>query len=519
MIVHGRQFESTPRKRTRLALRVLVISVQLAAWGTVQAGSWQLVPRFSSEETYTDNVRQTENDRDGDFITSVSPGVSVRGESARLETNIDYNWRQQFYADETSFDRNNHQLQADIAATGVENWLYFDLNSRISQQSSDVRRFQSLNNRGRNNQLSDVTSLDLAPRIEHSFGSLGEMRLGYAHQIVNRSRAGGDPGADFGPGFNIANGSSVEDSVNLDLQSGSITGRMPVQLQAKARDLKFESGRDRKFRSVQTNVSYIVDRQFKLKGTSGYDSNTYDSRQGQASGLFWTAGGSWTPSARTSLDFDWGHRYFGRTIDVKARHTRRRWLFDFSYGTSLRTANQFERDLILVPLTDADGLPVFDPVTSGQILVPVDSPNATDDVFIETRASGGLTYTMRRGSLNLRYFEAKRESDTVTDTNRTRGVSFNLRRNLRPRLHADMAAMWRNNKQGALGPTSASAATTGNYYSIYPSVSYELGPHTTARFQYELTINNGASGFGLTGTSASPNFYENAFTASLAFHL
>ncbi len=519
MIAHGRQYESTPRKRTRLALRVLAMSVQLAAWGTVQAGAWQLVPRFSSEETYTDNVRQTKNDRDGDFITTVSPGVSVRGESARLETNIDYNWRQQLYADETSFDRNNHQLQADIAATGVENWLYFDLNSRISQQSSDTRRFQSLNNRGRNNQLSDVTSLDLAPRIEHSFGSLGEMRLGYAHQIVNRSRAGGDPNSDFGPGFNIANGSSIEDGVNLNLESGSITGRMPVQIQAEARDLKFESGRDRKFRSVQSNISYVVDRQFKLKGTSGYDSNTYNSRQGQASGLFWTAGGAWTPSSRTSIDFDWGHRYFGRTIDVKARHTHRRWLFDFSYGTRLRTANQFERGLILVPLTDADGLPVFDPVTSGEILVPVDSPNATDDVFVETRTSGGLVYTLRRGSLSLRYFESRRESDTVKDTNLTRGVSFNLRHNIRPRLHADMAAMWRNNKQSALGSTRLSGATTGNNYSIYPSVSYELGPHTTARFQYELIINNGAAGFGLLGTSASPNFYENAFTASLAFHL
>jgi len=499
--------------RVTLAMRALVIAVQLASWGTAYAGPWQVVPRFSTEETYTDNVRQTQHDRDGDFITTVTPGISVRGKSARLETNIDYNWRQQLYVDETTLDRNNHQLQADLATTLVKNWLYFDTNSRISQQSSDNRRFQSLNNRGRDNQLSDVTSLDLAPRIEHSFGSMGDMRLEYAHQIVDRARASNDDGLTPGNGFDITGSSSVEDGINLDLSTAALSARMPVQFTADARDVKFETGRKRKFRNAKTNVSYIVNREIKFKGTGGYDSNSYDSQQGRSNGAFWSVGAAWTPSSRTSLDFDWGDRYFGKTVDVKVRHSHRRWRFDFSYGTDVRTANQFERDLILVPLVDGDGLPVFDPVTSGEILVPVDSPNATDSVFVETRANAGLVYTMRRGSLSLRYYEAKRESETATDNERTRGVSLNLNHRIRPRLHTDLAMMWRSNKE------SSRDTSAGNYYSLYPSVSYELGPHTTARFQYELTINNGASGFSNSGNLGTPNFYENAFTASLAFHL
>lgn len=502
-----------PPRRAGFALRALVAAVQLAACAAAHAGAWQLTPRFASEETYTDNVRQNQHERDGDFITTFTPGVSVRGKSSRLETNIDYNWRQQLYADETKFDRNSHQLQADLAATAVKNWLFLKVNSRISQQSSDTRRFTSLSSRGRDDQLTDVTSLDLMPRIEHSFGSVGDMRLEYAHQIVDRSRANGTLDPNFGNGFDVGGSSSVEDGFNLDLKSGTVTGRMPVEFTAETRDVKFETGRTRKFRNAQTQVTYIINRLYAVRATGGYDSNSYGSQQGQSNGAFWTIGGAWTPSPHTSVEFDWGDRYFGKTVNAKASHTHRRWRFDFSYGTQVRTANQFERGLILVPLIDGNGEPVFDPVTSGQIFVPVDSPNATDDVFLETRTSASVSYTMRRGTLSVRFYEAKRESETITNNDKTRGVSLNVSHIIRPRLHTDFGAMWRSNEQ------SVGTSVVGNYYSFYPSVSYELGPHTTARLQYELTINNGNSGVGLSGTSASQNFYENAFSASLNFHL
>ncbi|MCC6710526.1 MAG: TIGR03016 family PEP-CTERM system-associated outer membrane protein [Gammaproteobacteria bacterium] len=508
-----KQLIMQPHRQRRFALRVSVVAVQMALCGAAHAGDWRLVPRLSTDVTYTDNVQQTQHDRDGDFINTVSPGLSVRGNSARLKTHIDYNWRQQLYADETDFNRDNHQLQADIAATAVKNWLYFDLNSRISQQSTDTRNFTSLSSRGRGNQLNDVTSLELAPRIEHNFGAVGSMQLGYEHQIIDRAPTGN--GVEIVPpnGFDIGSSSSVEDGVNINLKSGSITGRMPVSFSAEARDVKFETGNSRKFRNAQSNLSYVFNREFTLRGTGGYDANTYGSQQGSSNGVFWSVGGVWTPSPRTSVEFDWGDRYFGKTVNAAARHTHRRWRFDFTYSTSVTTANQFERGLILVPLFDINGAPIFDPVTSGQIFVPVDSPNANDDVFLETRTGAGLAYTLRRGLLSLRYFEAKRESELNNGTNRTRGVTFDWNHRIRPRLSTNLSAMWRNNEQGS------GSSGSGHYYSFYPSVSYELGPHTTARFQYELTINNGNSGFGFSGSTNSQNFYENAFTASLAFHL
>jgi uncharacterized protein (PEP-CTERM system associated) len=511
------QADTRQRGRVSTAVCGLVSCLLCASAYAEQGGAWQFTPRFSAEETYTDNVRQTQHDRSGDFITTLTPGLSVRGKTARLKTNIDYNWEQQLYFDQTEFNRDSHQLQADIASTLVKNWLYFDTNSRMSQQAGDIRRFVSVNSRGRNSGLTDVTSIDLAPRIEHNFGSIGDMRLGYTHQIVDRANASNTGNGSQNVRSTVGEGSSVEDGYNLSLKSGAITGRMPVGFTAESRDVDFETGRQRKFRNAATNLSYLLTRQFTLKGTGGYEANSYNSSQGRSNGAYWSAGGVWTPSPRTSLEFDWGERYFGNTVDVIARHRQRRWNFMFSYGTKVTTANQFERGLILVPLLDANGDPVFDPNTSDQILVPVDSPNATDDVFLETRLSGSLSYALHRGSLSLRYFESRRESQTSStnngNNNRIRGASLNLSHIIRPRLHTDFAIMWRNNKG------LSNQDKEGNYYSFYPSVSYDLSRRATARLQYELTINNGASGFGILGGTSSPNFYENAISVTLAFHL
>lgn len=508
------QADTQQRGRVTTTVCGLVSCLLCATASAAEIGGWQITPRFNSEETYTDNVRQTQHDRSGDFITTLTPGLSVRGKTARLQTNIDYNWRQQLYFDASDFNRDNHQLQADIASILVKDWLFFDTNSRISQQTGDARRFVSLNDRGRNNGLNDVTSLDLAPRIEHRFGSLGNMRLGYTHQIVDRAAANNNDNTNFG-GFGVAIGSSVEDDYSLNLQSGAITGRMPIGFTADARNVDFATGSKRQFKSAATNVSYLLSRQFTLKGSGGYESNSYDSRAGRSNGAYWSVGGVWTPTPRTSLEIDWGDRYFGNTVDVKARHQQRRWRFDFSYGTRVTTANQFQRGLILIPLVDANGAPVFDPVTSGQILVPIDSPNATDDVFLETRTQGSLSYSLRRGRLGIRYFESKRESQTSNSNNnsRIRGVSLDLNHSIRPRLRTGLSMMWRNSKG------LSKQDSTGNYYSFFPNISYDLSRRATARLQYELTINNGASGLGILGGTARQNFYENAISASLDFHL
>ena len=87
--------------------------ILLALSTSVAAGEWTFTPRFNINETYTNNVLLVENGEEGDFITMVSPGLSVRGEGPRLSSNIDYNLQQRYYLDKTRLDGENHQLQGN----------------------------------------------------------------------------------------------------------------------------------------------------------------------------------------------------------------------------------------------------------------------------------------------------------------------------------------------------------------------------------------------------------------------
>ena len=87
-------------------------------------------------------------------------------------------------------------------------------------------------------------------------------------------------------------------------------------------------------------------------------------------------------------------------------------------------------------------------------------------------------------------------------------------RTLRPRLHASLGVQWRENKDSTL-------TASGTFYSIFPSLDYELNRHATARLRYEYTVSNHGdlSAIGFVSDRERATYLENAVTASLILHL
>ena len=57
---------------------------------TAFGGTWRLAPSLTVTETYTDNVNLDTAERQGDFVTQVSPTLLLTGEGARLNTTLSY---------------------------------------------------------------------------------------------------------------------------------------------------------------------------------------------------------------------------------------------------------------------------------------------------------------------------------------------------------------------------------------------------------------------------------------------
>ena len=65
---------------------------------TAAAGDWTITPFISGQETFTDNVLLTPTNRHSDFVTGLSPGISITGESARFSANLNYSPILQLFA-------------------------------------------------------------------------------------------------------------------------------------------------------------------------------------------------------------------------------------------------------------------------------------------------------------------------------------------------------------------------------------------------------------------------------------
>ncbi len=490
-------------ERVALGRLLLVFWALMVAPQLSLAGQWDIVPRFSLDETYTDNVRLVDEGERGDFITSIRPGLAMRGESARLRANIDYNLERLEYGHETSYNDTNHQLQGDVDATLIKNWLFFDANSRIAQEAQG-RQQLSRNTRGPGNNQRDLVLYELSPRLQHGFGSWVELIANYRYQDVDRNSRGDQ--------VNNNDTGSTEDSYLVQLNSGRRFARTPARFTFETRDLDRGDSRPKsEFTRYIGELSYVFDRRLRFTATGGTESNKFPTSQNQLDGPFWTIGGTWTPSERTELSGSWGDRFYGNTFSVSGRHRLRRWSLFGEYSENLQTANQFERGLQLVPLLDGFGEPVFDPVTNNQFYTVLEAPDQTEDVYVVKQATAGLSYRLRRGNLNLRLFQYDRQYQGGDYDDKRQGASLNFDWNLSRQLRYSIGATWQGNKR-------SDQAGTAKFYSIYPSLSYRLGPHSTARLRYEFTKNDDPQNIGGAG-GLTGKYVENALSGAIIFTL
>ena len=471
----------------RLPVLSMVICVAALVHGPIAgAGDWQITPRFSIEETFTDNATQAENDTLDDFITEIRPGFSLRGRGARVSSNIDYNFLQTLFANNPNFDDRNHQLQGDTQVELIRNRLFIETDSSISQQLSDGQGLVSQNQRSRNGNRSDVTRYRVGPRLQERFGQWLNAELEYTFDSVSFSddtsnNTGGARNALSGSGNN-----SDEQRIDLQLSSGAKIARTPIRFAFESREVEFEDGSKDEFRSVEGEVSYVFSRKFIATFTTGADFNDFRTTRGNNDGFYWTAGGTWRPTPRTNIEGEWGDRFFGDTFNISVDHRHRRWTFDFNYRREVRTANDIQRDVVLVPLRDNFGSPVFDPQNSSIIFVPTDTTSVRNESSVSEDLSLTAAYRMRRGSMSVRFIERTRNFEVSNIEEITRNLRVEWSRSLSQQSQLQFTALFRQAEQ--------QLNNAGDFVSLRGIYSYRLGPHTQLRLSYEFADQSGSDG-------------------------
>lgn len=397
------------------------------------AAEWLLKLSMNLAEAYSDNIRMAPRGREqGDWVSQVSPGLILTATGPKLKLNARYQIQNQFYLVNSAQNSTKHQLNADVHTELVNDQLFMDGNASVGQQSISALAPQAMNNINITANRADVMTLSVSPYLRHRFEDLASSEVRYTQAAVNTNAAGlantqtghlalkldsGDAFKTLGWGLNYSQQQSVYSNYVQAINNVSYKG----------------------------NLSYRITPRFALNAVAGYEKSDYISTGLAPVGAIYSAGFSWAPGERTSIDASAGQRYFGSNYSLNAKHRTRRTTWNINYSEDITTTQaQFLAN------TGAPGQPLPGPVNL-----------LSNQVFLQKRLQTSATLNGKRNTLNFTLFDALRNAQTAQAQNLALFGAANQ-------------ALGNNSKQ--LG---------GN-----ASWSSKISPHTTSNLALGYTVTN-----------------------------
>jgi hypothetical protein len=370
-----------------------VALVALVACQSAIAADWKFGAGLTARETYTDNVRlSAAGGSSSDWVTEISPYVSVGTAGGRLKVNANYSMQNLFYAQGRSRNATYHQLSARANARLTDQEVFMDAHASIQQALISPLGPAGVDNVNATGNLASVRSTSLSPYWTHRFGSTATLDARYTVSNVQHS-AGGFSG-------------STNSGARISLASGAAFRRVHWALSHADQSVSFAGRPDARFSATSATVGYAFTPRFRVNGTIGWDDNSYQSIGTAATaGPSWNVGISWAPSSRTSLSLGYGHRYFGNNwlLAFKSRGAHFNWTAD--YSESVTTANSEFSAQTEPPVGGpfpGPG-PGFGP-TPGNPYDPTFI--LTNRVFLNKRFGTGVSWAKGKLGANLRVYRA-----------------------------------------------------------------------------------------------------------------
>lgn len=505
------------RKMTRRPeLLRTVASLAVAGTCCAAGGAWaqsvvQVVPSINSRLTYTDNVN-TATHGDSDWLFEVSPGISVRRESGRVNGNLEASLRNVVYAN--SDDRNTTflALRGRGEVEAIEQLLFVDVGASVSRNNQSLFSGRSSDDPLNTSADNEVRSFNLGPRLEFAFGNSAKGRLGYQNQWLS------------GGGSTLSNRRT--ETLTGGLEDGEAFGPLGWSLSYDKIDSHYRDNDTVASReNGRLGVSYTVSPQFILRASVGRESNNYNAGRTDE-GTTHGVGFDWFPTSRTSITAFTEERLFGRGYDIKISHRGPRSSWRLSYVRDFTSSEE----VIAQSLEDYYYRLIFDSL-SGQGLSDAQRDVVarailqqsgltgsglqlgfiTNAQYVSRNLRGDFTLSGVRNTLTFSVYRTERSrvagQDPILsasddffnfDQIRDSGVIVSLNHKLSA-FSTLTAAIGRNNIQGSGLTAQENRRTTLNL-----GISRELGPKATGGLSYRHQKSTGSS-----------DFTENALTATL----
>lgn len=322
---------------TRRRAEPRCLAIALAAWATVAqaqeaskpGGGLTVQPHINVMQTWTDNLRLDDQNKDAALITTLSPGIRIASNTGTLRGSLDYSLNGIAYLKSDEPSRVQNALTANAQAELVNRTLFVDMRANIGQQSASAFGQQSAPTLGSQGSLNN-----LANRNQHETGTL-------AISPSLRGMLGGVATYDLRGDYTRteARGTSLGDSrgsgATLRINQWN-AGVLGWWLQANAQQVKAKTARSNKNDAVRAGLNYRPDVDWYFTLNAGRERNDYlggGTHNGATGGV--TA--EWTPTPRTRVGADWQYHDYGNSHGLTFEHRMARsvWRFADTSTTTL----------------------------------------------------------------------------------------------------------------------------------------------------------------------------------------
>jgi len=355
----------------RNPIRLLSLSFALPAviccpaW----AATWDIVPTFRVNETYTDNVSlRPDAAKQAEWVTQLVPGMSVTATGRRLRLNANYTPQLTYYAGGEAANQVYHRLTAAANAELAERLLFLDAGATVDQYNISLQGPVTTSNVNTTGNRSTARTLFVSPSLLRDFGSALRAEARYTYSVWNSSS-----------GASLSN--SQANRIQLRLANGPAYKLLTWELAYSRELINYESDLqpDTDTELATARTRYLITPSLGLLARLGYEDYHYHIVGSGAGGSAWGAGVEWTPTPRTSLTALAGRRFYGDTYLLDFRHRTRLTAWSAGYNEEITTA----RTLFFVPATTSTS-DYLNTLLSSRIPDPALRKAAVDDFVSRT---------------------------------------------------------------------------------------------------------------------------------------
>jgi uncharacterized protein (PEP-CTERM system associated) len=319
--------------------------------GVVPTPGWTFVPRIAAYEEFNDNIFQTQNDRRYDFITLLSPGISVSGDTPRINLNVNYNPIFRVYARTPHQDDVGQQLLGAADAIVVPDTFFVKARAFADEVPTNGG-FTGLNFGAptvatpgfgggaailNKHNLTQTVSSELFPYVLHRFGDTGTGKFGInLTQSYASQTSGSLLNSPTGPAQHTYTGEAIAQFV-----TGPEFGRVINFVTLDASKSTGSGIENQSTRALALNrIGYVLTREILVFGEFGYEHISFPNSRPPVliNDGVWGIGTTLYPNPDSEVTMVFGHHDGITSFQALARYAASaRTVLTASYTSGLTT--------------------------------------------------------------------------------------------------------------------------------------------------------------------------------------